>query len=178
MKRKIAVFIAAAALSGAVLVTAALGATDSASAPQASKGAIVGLRNTPLGKVLVDARGRTLYLFEKDTRGRSTCYGTCATYWPPLLSTAKPRAGRGVRASLLGVVKRADGRRQVTYAGHPLYTFFGDKRAGQTTGEGLTDFGAAWDAVAASGRSVEPTAAGSSGSGSNAGGYGGYGSGR
>jgi predicted lipoprotein with Yx(FWY)xxD motif len=173
MNRKITLLIAAAALCGAVLVTAAFGATSSASSPHVSKGALVALGKTPLGKVLVDARGRTLYLFDKDTRGRSACYGACVAYWPPLLSTAKPRAARGVHASLLGVIKRADGKRQVTYGGHPLYTFVGDTRAGQATGEGLTDFGAAWDAVAASGRSVEPTAANPSGSGSIQGGYGG-----
>jgi predicted lipoprotein with Yx(FWY)xxD motif len=173
MNRKITLLIAAAALCGAVLVTAAFGATSSASSPHVSKGALVALGKTPLGKVLVDARGRTLYLFDKDTRGRSACYGACVAYWPPLLSTAKPRAARGVHASLLGVIKRADGKRQVTYGGHPLYTFVGDTRAGQATGEGLTDFGAAWDAVAASGRSVEPTAAHPSGSGSIQGGYGG-----
>jgi predicted lipoprotein with Yx(FWY)xxD motif len=178
MKRKIALFIAAAALSGTVLVTAALGDISSASSRQPSRAALVALGTTPLGKVLVDARGRTLYLFDKDTRGKSACYGACATYWPPLLSAGKPRAAQGVRASLLGIVKRADGKRQVTYGGHPLYTFFGDKRAGQTSGEGLTDFGAAWDAVAASGRSVERAAADSSSSGSGDGGYGGYGSSR
>jgi hypothetical protein len=75
---------------------------------------------------------------------------------------------------LLGVTTRTDGKRQVTYAGRPLYTFIGDKRAGQTTGQGLTEFGAAWDVVAASGRAVEPTA---STSGGTDGGYGGYGSG-
>jgi predicted lipoprotein with Yx(FWY)xxD motif len=173
MKRKITLLIAAAALCAALLVTAAFGATSSASSPQVSKGALVALGKTPLGKVLVDARGRTLYLFDKDTRGRSACYGACVAYWPPLLSTAKPRAAQGVHASLLGVIKRADGKRQVTYGGHPLYRFVGDKRAGQTTGEGLTDFGAAWDAVAASGRSVEPTASDPSVSGSSQGGYGG-----
>ena len=175
MKRKITFLIAAAALCGTLLVTAAFGATSSASSPQAAKGAVVALGKTPLGKVLVDARGHTLYLFDKDTRGRSACNGACVAYWPPLLSTARPRAAQGVHASLLGVIKRADGKRQVTYAGHPLYAFFGDKRAGQTNGEGLTDFGAAWDAVAAGGRSVEPPASGSSGS-SIQGGYGGYGS--
>ena len=183
MKRKITLFIAAAALSGAVLVSAALGATNSASSPQASKGAIVALGKTALGKVLVDARGRTLYVFEKDKRGRSACYGACATYWPPLVSSAKPRAARGVRASLLGVTRRTDGKRQVTYAGHPLYTFIGDKKAGQTTGEGLNNFGAAWDALGASGRAIESTG---SNSGSDqtgdgygyGGGYGGYALGR
>ena len=126
---------------------------------------------TTLGKVLVDARGRTLYLFAKDKGGRSACYGACATYWPPLVSTAKPQAARGVRASLLGLTKRTDGKRQVTYAGHPLYTFSLDRRAGQTSGQGLTDFGGTWNAVAASGRAVKLLRLGSDG------GYGGYGSG-
>jgi predicted lipoprotein with Yx(FWY)xxD motif len=178
MKRKITLFIAAAALSAAVFVSAALGEAGSASSPRASKGALVALGKTALGKVLVDARGRTLYLFEKDKRGRSACYGGCATYWPPLVSSAKPRAARGVRASLLGVTRRTDGKRQVTYAGHPLYTFSLDTRAGQTSGQGLTDFGGTWSAVAASGRAVKSTAS-SGGSGGTDGGYGGgYGSGR
>ena len=173
MKRTIALFVAAAALSGAVLVTAALGDASSASA-QAPKGTLVELGKTPLGRVLIDARGRSLYLFEKDKHGKSACYGACAAYWPPVLSTAKPRPGKGVRASLLGFTKRTDGKRQVTYAGHPLYTFVGDKRATQTTGEGLTDFGAAWDVVSATGRAVEPTTSNSGGSGNGyGGGYGG-----
>ena len=169
MKRTITLFMAAAAVT-AVLVAAALGGTGSASASGTSNGALVQLRTTTLGGVLVDARGRTLYLFDKDKRGRSACYGACAAYWPPLLSSAKPRPGRGVRASLLGVTKRADGKRQVTYAGHPLYLFVYDTKAGQTTGEGRTDYGATWEAVAANGRGIEPTA---SGSGGSSGGYGG-----
>jgi predicted lipoprotein with Yx(FWY)xxD motif len=148
MKRKITLFIAAAALSAAALVAAAFGETSSAAPPQASKGALVALGKTTLGTVLVDARGRTLYLFEKDKHGKSACYAACAAYWPPLLSTAKPRPGRGVRASLLALTKRTDGKRQVTYAGHPLYTFVGDTKTGQTTGEGLKNFGAAWDTLA------------------------------
>jgi len=165
MKRKITLFIAAAALSGAALVTAAVG-DGSASPPRASqKGALVALGKTRLGNVLVDARGRTLYLFAKDKGGRSACNGACATYWPPLVSAAKPRAARGVRASLLGLTKRTDGKRQVTYAGHPLYTFSLDTRAGQTSGQGLTDFGGSWNAVAASGRAVKSTGSGGSGGG-------------
>jgi predicted lipoprotein with Yx(FWY)xxD motif len=173
MKRKITVFMVVA-LSAAALVAAALGGTSSASSAAASHGARVALGKTALGRVLVDARGRTLYLFEKDTHGRSACYGACTAYWPPLLSAVRPQQGNGVRASLLGVVRRKDGKRQVTYAGHPLYTYVGDTKAGMTTGEGLTDFGGSWDAVAASGRSVESTSSGSDGSN---GGYGGYGSG-
>jgi predicted lipoprotein with Yx(FWY)xxD motif len=155
MKRTITLLIAAAALSAAALSGGALGATRTAASPQTSNGALVRIARTSLGTVLVDARGRTLYLFRKDRRGRSACYGGCAAYWPPLLSAATPRPGRGVRASLLGVSKRTDGKRQVTYAGHPLYTFVGDTRAGEATGEGLTDYGAAWYAVAPSGRAIE-----------------------
>jgi predicted lipoprotein with Yx(FWY)xxD motif len=91
MKRKITLFIATAALLGAVLVSAALGDNSAASSQRPSKGARVALGKTTLGKVLVDARGRTLYLFEKDSHGKSACYGACATYWPPLVSSAKPR---------------------------------------------------------------------------------------
>lgn len=172
MNRKLVLLIAAAALTLTTL--SALADTSTASPRQASQGALVALGKTPLGSVLVDARGHTLYLFDKDKHGRSTCYGACATYWPPLLSSGKPRQEKGVRASLLGLTTRIDGKRQVTYRGHPLYRFIGDKEAGQTTGEGLTDFGAAWDAVAASGRSVEPTTSDSGGAGSGYGGsYGG-----
>ena len=174
MKRMTTLLIAGAVLIGATFAASAFGDAGAASSSRASKGALVALGNTALGKVLVDARGRTLYLFEKDKHGRSTCYGACAAYWPPLLSPAKPRSGRGVRASLLGVTRRADSKRQVTYAGHPLYTFTGDTRRGQTTGEGLTDFGGAWDVIAANGRPVESI----SDAGSADGGYGGYGSGR
>jgi len=172
MKGKTTLLIAAAALVAAALVAVTFGDISSASPLRASKGALVALRTTALGKVLVDARGHTLYLFEKDQHGRSACYGACPTYWPPLLSPSKARAAKGVRASLLGLTKRTDGKRQVTYAGHPLYTFVNDKKAGQTTGEGMTVFGGTWDAVSASGHAVEPTASDSGGSG---GGYGGYG---
>ena len=172
MKRKITLFIAAALLSGVVLVAAAFGDTSSTAGAGAPKGTLVALGKTALGKVLVDARGRTLYLFEKDKRGVSACYGACATYWPPLLSPAKARPGSGVRASLLGVTRRANGKRQVTYAGHPLYTYAGDTKAGQTAGEGLKNFGASWDVVSASGRAVEPATSDSSGSGQGGGGYG------
>ncbi len=97
MKRKVTLFIAAAALSGTVLVSAVLGDTSSASSQQPSKAALVGLGTTTLGKALVDNRGRTLYLFAKDKAGRSACNGACAAYWPPLVSSAKPRAATGVR---------------------------------------------------------------------------------
>jgi predicted lipoprotein with Yx(FWY)xxD motif len=170
MKRNITLILAAAIVVATTVVATAAASSNSASTARASKGTVVALGKTALGKVLVDAHGRTLYAFAKDKHGRSACYGACATYWPVLVSSAKPRPGTGVRASLLGLTKRTDGRRQATYAGHPLYRFVGDKKAGDTTGEGLTDFGGAWDAIAATGRPVAATSPGSSG-----GGYGGYG---
>jgi predicted lipoprotein with Yx(FWY)xxD motif len=156
--------------AAAFLVAAAHGGADSTS--RAPKGALVALRRTALGTVLVDARGRTLYLFEKDRKGMSACDTACVKFWPPLVSRATPRAGKGVHRSLLALARQQDRRRQVTYAGHPLYTFVGDKTPGQTSGEGLTNFGAQWDALAANGHTVEPSQPSSGGYGS------GYGGGR
>ena len=161
---KIQVLIVALVLFAATLLAAIFGDMSSAASQKASKGTLVSIHKTALGRVLADARGHTLYLFEKDKRGMSSCYGACVSYWPAVLTGAKPRAGAGVRASLLGVTKRADGPRQATYAGHPLYTFSGDRKPGQT-GEGLNNFGAAWDAIASNGRPVEPKAPASGSSG-------------
>jgi predicted lipoprotein with Yx(FWY)xxD motif len=124
----------------AILAIALTGATV---AVAASKPATVTVRKTKLGKVLVDTQGRTLYLFEKDKHGKSACSGACAKFWPPLMTTGKPKAAGGAEAKLLGTTKRSNGT-QVTYAGHPLYTFEEDTKAGQTTGQGSTNFGAAW----------------------------------
>jgi predicted lipoprotein with Yx(FWY)xxD motif len=102
------------------------------------------VRSTRLGKILVDSQGRTLYLFKKDSRGKSACSGECAKFWPPLRVRGRPSAGSSVSAAKLGTLKRSDGTRQVTYNGHPLYTFQQDSGPGQTHGQGLTAFGAAW----------------------------------
>lgn len=120
--------------------------------------ATVSLHKTDLGKVLANSKGRTLYMFLKDRNGKSACSGTCAQYWPPLVAQAKPTAGAGVKAAWLATVGRADGRMQVTYRRHPLYAFALDKRAGQTSGEGLADFGGKWYAVSAAGSAVRKAA--------------------
>jgi len=161
----------AVAVGGALLLVAA---AQAASATHSRTGALVALRKTALGSILVDARGRTLYLFEKDRNGVSKCNSACAKYWPPLTSQGTPRAGKGVHQSLLRLARSRSGARQVTYAGHTLYAFVGDKRAGQTTGENLDNFGAEGYAVAPSGHKVEQDASRSTSSGSS-GGYGGYG---
>jgi predicted lipoprotein with Yx(FWY)xxD motif len=86
----------------------------------------------------------TLYLFKKDRNGKSTCYSSCAMFWPPLLKHGTPTLGSGVKKSLLGTTRRRNGKRQLTYNKHPLYTYKLDTRAGQTKGEGLKAFGARW----------------------------------
>jgi len=161
--------VAAGIVVGTALLLVAIAQASSSS--HSRSGALVTLRKTGLGAILVDTRGRTLYLFEKDRNGASMCNSACAKYWPPFTSTAAPRAGKGVRQSLLRLTRSGNGPRQVTYAGHPLYRFVGDKRVGQTAGEGLDEFGAEWYAVAADGHTVEKSATGSHASG---GGYGGY----
>lgn len=117
--------------------------------------ATVKVARTSLGPVLAAADGRTLYLFKKDKGPSSQCSGTCAQAWPPALTTGSPKVAGGAAKGLLGVTKRADGRQQVTYAGHPLYAYAGDSAAGQTGGQGLDQFGAKWFVVSPRGTEVE-----------------------
>ena len=132
------------------------GSSSTATTPPSGGGASsVKLASTKLGKVLVDAQGRTLYLFEADKGPMSACDGACASVWPPLKATREPTAGSGVTASKLGTTKRSDGATEVTYNGHPLYTYAGDSAPGQTSGQGLDDYGAEWYALSASGTKVD-----------------------
>jgi len=170
MKRKTTVFVALAAPLAAVLIAAGCGSSSGsgsaysagpygsaavASARSATGATRVGVASSPLGRIVVDSKGRTLYLFEKDKNRRSACYGQCATYWPPLLTHGKPVARAGAKQSLLGTTRRTNGSQQVTYGGHPLYRFVLDRKPGQTKGEGLQDFGAGWEALSPAGRKVE-----------------------
>ena len=158
-----------------VAMTTATAVALGASHTTVGAGAKVAVANSTLGRILVDGRGRTLYLFGKDKQGKSACSGKCAAFWPPVITSGKPLATAGAKASLLGTTKRADGRLQVTYNHHPLYTFVKDTRRGQTNGEELDVFGAEWYAVSAAGAKVEKSdaTAGSSGSGPTpSGGYG------
>ncbi len=108
-----------------------------------------------LGKIIVDSKGFTLYDFHKDKGTTSACYGGCAQVWPPLLSEGKPQAGEGAMASKLGTTERKDGTTQVTYAGHPLYTFVEDKKPGDAKGNDFTSFGGEWYALQPSGEEAE-----------------------
>jgi predicted lipoprotein with Yx(FWY)xxD motif len=137
------------------LVAAVIAAVVAGGAAGAS-GTAIKIEKTPsLGKVIANARGKTLYLFRADHGTTSACYGACATFWPPVLTAAKPLAMTGVKASLLGTTKRKDGKLQVTYKGHPLYTFVKDTKAGMTAGEGSNNFGAKWYALAPSGATID-----------------------
>jgi predicted lipoprotein with Yx(FWY)xxD motif len=105
-----------------------------------------------LGLVLADSEGHVLYAFNKDTPKASACEGACAKAWPPLLvEEGEPEPSNGASAARLGTITRADGTRQVTYAGHPLYTYSGDDQPGQAKGNGLSAFGGTWTALKGSG---------------------------
>jgi predicted lipoprotein with Yx(FWY)xxD motif len=145
-------------------------ATTANPAPAAKGAATVAVRDTDLGRILVDASGRTLYLFEKDTGPPPTCFGACAGTWPPYTTNGKPRAGSGAKAALIGTSTRKGGQTQVTYAGHPLYYYIADSKPGDTNGQELDQFGAEWYVVSPSGKKVEgeeepPAASGGDGSG-------------
>jgi predicted lipoprotein with Yx(FWY)xxD motif len=135
--------------------TPSYGTSTSTTHTTSSTAAVVTTKKTSLGTFLVDARGRTLYLWDADKGSMSACSGACAQAWPPLTATATPKASGAVKASLLGTTKRADGSREVTYAGHPLYTFAGDTQTGQTTGEGSNGFGAPWWVVSPAGKALQ-----------------------
>jgi len=124
---------------------------DAAGDAQEAGTALVELGETDLGEVLVDSAGMTLYLFTQDSEGQSACTEGCAEAWPPLLADGAPSGGEGVDESLLGTIERADGSMQVTYNGHPLYTYAADSAPGDTTGQGVGDV---WYAVDAQGNAV------------------------
>jgi len=146
MRRSLALSALVAAVLAGVAVAAAAGGS--------ARNPVVGMRATPLGSVLVAANGRTLYLFTGDTSKASSCYGACAGAWPPLLAKGTVVAGTGLKGSLVGTVARKDGTLQVTYAGHPLYLFARDGKAGQTNGQGSRTFGGRWFVLSPAGVKV------------------------
>jgi predicted lipoprotein with Yx(FWY)xxD motif len=128
------------------------------------------------GHYLVDQRGQSVYLFEKDEDGESYCRGACAAVWPPLETSTAPRAGAGIESGALGTIKRSDGDMQVTYHGHPLYYYAADASTPDNTkGEDIEQFGAGWYLVGGHGQPVEPESSSGSNSGSNGGSSGGGG---
>jgi len=138
-----------------VLVAASIIGLSSAPTVRAGTSApTVTTRSSSYGVVLFDGRGKALYAFTRDTRGRSTCSGACAAAWPPYVVSGSLRVAGGARRSLLGIVRRADGSRQVTYAGRPLYYYVGDRKPGQILCQNVLEYGGLWLVVAPNGKLV------------------------
>ncbi len=142
MKFLVLVLAAAAAL--------AVPAAAMSDATQAT-GVTLKVRHSAYGKILFDGRGYVLYAFSRDSKEKSNCYGRCAARWPVYFAKGTLRAGSGLKQALLGTTRRPDGRRQVTYAGRPLYHYIGDTRPGLITCQNVSEYGGLWLVVAASG---------------------------
>ena len=154
------------------------GGSSSSAPASGSSSVVVKIKKTDAGTVLTNAAGFTLYTFQADKGSTSTCYGACAQFWPPVIGTAHLAAGQNINGHF-GTTTRKDGKIQVTYDGHPLYTYAGDTQPGQTSGNGINQDGGIWNVIttaagggAGAGASSSPSAAPSSGSGSGGGGYG------
>ena len=144
-------FIIGAALT---VAGAGCGGSSSSSAPPTTpdgKRATLGVADHDLGTMLVDAQGRTLYVFAKDTGPKSTCTGACLTQWPRVTVKGKPAVGTGANASLVRSERQANGTAQLIYNGHPLYLYAGDASPGDENGQNINAYGGIWRAVAPSG---------------------------
>jgi predicted lipoprotein with Yx(FWY)xxD motif len=172
----------AVALSGTALALAACGSsgaptTSSTGTPSGSTGSggtTVATTSSQYGTILVNGTGRTLYALSGDSSTKSICGSSCVAVWPPLTTSGAPRAGSGVDGSKLGTLMRSDGTTQVSYDGHPLYTFSGDSGSGQVHGEGITSFGGTWYVVDAAGSPVVHAGSAGTTTTTSGGGYGGY----
>jgi len=136
------------ALSLLVAVVSALGGAGGSSSVS------VALRSCDYGRILFDGRGRALYAFTRDGRGRSRCSGACAKAWPPFVVRSRPKAAPGAKRSLIGTARRGGGTLQVTYGGRPLYFYVGDRRPGQVLCQNVNEFGGLWLVVRPSGKLV------------------------
>jgi predicted lipoprotein with Yx(FWY)xxD motif len=173
-RRRPLTFLASAAvipLTALAIAACGGGGAATAATPKTSSdtSATVGVAKSSLGSILVNSTGRTLYLFKADSGTSSACSGACAIAWPPLLAKGAPTAGTGLTAAKLGTITRSGGKQQVTYNGHPLYLYVGDKKPGDVAGQGVTAFGAAWFVLSSSGDQIS-AAPPSSGSGASSGG--------
>jgi len=126
-------------VSGLALLAAGATVALAQSAHVAGSAATVSTKNTSLGTILVTSSGKTLYLDAGDKSGHFACTGGCLKVWPPLSTSGKPKAAGKVKASMLGTVKNGKVT-QVTYNGHPLYTFASDTSSNPTSGEGVNNF--------------------------------------
>jgi predicted lipoprotein with Yx(FWY)xxD motif len=146
--------LAATVSLAALVAPAGASATPAAHAAHAQK---IQLRHTSLGSVIVDSSGFTLYRFSKDTGKQNMCLKTseCSTTWPALETSGQPTVGPGLKASLVSTIALPGGKRQVTYAGHPLYRYAAGTERGETSYAGVRQFGGTWFAVSASGSTVK-----------------------
>lgn len=162
--------IAVAIAAVVVIVVATSGGAAKTVQPAVVPASSISVKQTSLGKTLVDANGRVLYLFEADKRDQSTLSAAGQAVWPPLTAATKPAAGSGVTGSQITLIKGTGGSSQVAYNGHPLYYYVGDHGVGQTNGQGLNQFGALWYVLSPAGTAITsapttPTPASSSSSG-------------
>jgi predicted lipoprotein with Yx(FWY)xxD motif len=136
--------VTTAALAVVALLLLGLAVAGANSAAPAATG--TALRTTTIGgtTVLTNAKGFTLYSFAPDTPATSKCYGSCAAYWPPVTGTVAVSPGAPGR---VGTIKRTDGTEQLTYNGHPLYTYIGDTAPGQARGNNLNLNGGLWHEI-------------------------------
>jgi predicted lipoprotein with Yx(FWY)xxD motif len=141
-------------LLGMTVTALALLALAPAAMSRESAAPTLTVKSSSFGRVLFDGRGFVLYAFTRDKNGRSACYGACAKAWPVYYAKATLRAGTGIKRSLIGTTKRRDGRRQITYAGRPLYYYVGDTKAGQIRCQNVVEFGGTWLVVRPTGKLV------------------------
>ena len=146
----LALTVAALLLVGGAVFARATPAA--ATTPAAAASVAVG--KSSFGPILFDGRGFALYGFTRDPAKRATCYGACAKAWPPYIVKARPGAGKGTKAALIGVTRRKDGRLQATYAGRPLYYYVGDSAPGVVLCQNVEEFGGLWLVVRGSGKLV------------------------
>jgi predicted lipoprotein with Yx(FWY)xxD motif len=137
-----------------ILITVFAAALALAGSAMSQSRSTVTARSSSYGRILFDGRGFALYAFTKDTARRSNCSGACAKAWPPFIVGGRASAAAGVKSSLLGTVRRGDGRLQATYAGRPLYYYIGDRRRGQVLCQNVSEFGGLWLVVRPSGTLV------------------------
>jgi predicted lipoprotein with Yx(FWY)xxD motif len=154
------------------IVVATSGGAAKTGRPAVAPASSISVKQTPLGRTLVDANGRALYLFQADKRDQSTLSAAGQAIWPPLRTATKPAAGGGVTASHITLIKGASGSSQVAYNGHPLYYYVGDHTPGQTTGQGLNQFGALWYVLSPAGQAITTAPATPAPSTSSGNGYG------
>jgi predicted lipoprotein with Yx(FWY)xxD motif len=160
--RAITLLATAAVVPLTALVVAGCGGGGSSASPSSAappkntkvRPPTVDVSTNRLGEVLVDSKGRTLYLFKKDKGTNSACSGSCASAWPPLRVNGKPTTAGDAKASLVAITTRSDGAPQVTYNRHPLYLYQGDDNPGKANGQGVNAWGGRWFALSPAGKQV------------------------